>query len=179
VPMPRGSNASVVARSQLLVRGRRGSEACDGAGEGVAHAVGPQSPCAASRTASHALRVSYKGDPPLSAGWKGSLTNPRLHSLHPRAQHPTQHTTKHTNIIMPLPQLPYKRPFFSMTLSPHEIEVRGVSGATWLVPGDAAGLHASAPPTAAHTRQRADCVCVRACVRLVIRAMPPCCCTTV
>jgi hypothetical protein len=25
---------------------------------------------------------------------------------------------------MPLPQLPYKRPFFAMTLSPHEIEVR-------------------------------------------------------
>lgn len=24
---------------------------------------------------------------------------------------------------MPLPQLPYKRPFFAMTLSPHEIEV--------------------------------------------------------
>lgn len=29
---------------------------------------------------------------------------------------------------MPLPQLPYKRPFFAMTLSPHEIEVR------WLWP---------------------------------------------
>lgn len=28
------------------------------------------------------------------------------------------------NSSMPLPPLPYKRPFFSMTLTPHEIEVR-------------------------------------------------------
>ena len=35
---------------------------------------------------------------------------------------------------MPLPQLPYKRPFFQITLAAHEIEVRfDRRSAVWLV----------------------------------------------
>ena len=32
---------------------------------------------------------------------------------------------------MPLPTLPYKRPFFSVTLNPHEIEVRQRAAQFW------------------------------------------------